>query len=130
MTHDCPHCDDLRERIAWLESELGLRVDPGKAETVRRALKVTPQAASILLALFQAGGQMVSRAMLDDAMPAVRRDPDFSTNVVDVMVCKARKRLGRDAIENVWGRGYRMTPDGLARVGAILAGACENVGTA
>lgn len=37
--------------------------------------------------------------------------------IVDVFICKMRKKLGRYdvQIETVWGQGYRIAPDHLAR---------------
>jgi hypothetical protein len=54
-------------------------------------------------------------------VPATKTEhEDRMPDISKVWVCSARKALGHDSIENVWGKGYRMTPAGIARVRAIV----------
>jgi DNA-binding response OmpR family regulator len=131
MTHrDCPRCDELRERVAWLESELGLQRDQTDVEALRRVILRfryrsggigSAHCARMLLALYRAGGRAMSRyQLMEAAPPSGGGEDDRNANLVGVMMCLARRALGYGAIENVWGSGYRLTPTGIARVAEIL----------
>lgn len=62
----------------------------------------------ILSVLFTAKGRVAHRWWLHEQVyPDVSRSKD--TKVIDVVICKMRKRLPPDLkIENIWGRGYRL----------------------
>lgn len=119
----CNRCEELKERVAWLESELGVQVNTSDAITICRELKIRPQAGQIVLALYRAKGRLVSNLQLWDAIPQVvspKFDDDRSYKMLDVQVCNARKGLGDGMIETVWGKGKALSPAGMARVAAIL----------
>lgn len=122
----CPHCAEKDDRIAWLESELGGRLAADLVDRIRSALIAGGRqskragAAKLIAALYDARGRTMTRPQLSDALPSTLGHTERSDKIIDVWVCHARKSLGKDAIENVWGRGYRLTPIGMARVAAIL----------
>lgn len=117
----CPHCAELEERIAWLEGELGLRVDADQIQALIAAFRLSPGVAHVVRALYASKGRTVTHLQLLEAIPSPAELEDRSQSNVGTLVCRARKRLGAGAIESVWGRGYRMTEAGMATVTSILA---------
>lgn len=126
----CPHCAAKDERIAWLESELGLQRDETARDKLRSALATATEnarhgmngTARFVLALYGARGRaMSSQQLLDAIPPRWGGDDERLPTIVRVWASSARKTLGKDAISTAWGSGYRLTPEGMARVGAILA---------
>jgi hypothetical protein len=97
------------------------RVSAGAAEidVPRRSLSLEgrpiPLTASewrVLAALAEAGGDVVTTAMLMAAVyPSASRPR--APKIIDVLVCRLRKKLGAEAdrIRAVWGRGYLLEPD-------------------
>lgn len=127
----CDRCAELEERVAWLESELGLQNDMTMAERLRRHFidscgtgwrgQQRSGGVRVILALFAAKGRAMSRDQLLEAIPPFRGgDDERQPKIVDVWVCWARKAIGRDAISSVWGRGYQLTKAGVERVAAIV----------
>jgi DNA-binding response OmpR family regulator len=124
----CPRCAELEERIAYLESELGLQRDADQVGRIHDLMRRAgmpgstggrAQAAEMVMALYRAGGRPVTTWQLLDAVPSPSR-ADRGPNIVKVWVVVARKALGRDAIRTVWGKGYAITEAGIGRVKAIL----------
>lgn len=127
----CAHCEELEERVAWLESEIGIRNDAEVADLIYAALSERtrhlrgtsvgrPQAARMIAALYAVKGRAISRWMLLEAVPSPSHKEDRGDNLVSVWVTRARQGLGKDAIANVWGHGYRLTDTGMAAVAEIL----------
>lgn len=104
----CPHCETLREEVAYLKGELALALSDDKLARLRRVTGVTPAEAKILLTLYQARGRFCAAYILDEAAPAVSAI-DRNLKHVDVRICRIRKKIGKAAIENSWGNGYRIT---------------------
>jgi DNA-binding response OmpR family regulator len=128
----CGRCMELEERVAYLEGELGLRLQADQVARLREVLlgatmgvtRGRAQPAEAVLALYRAKGRPVTKWQLMDAVPpasGVANDDERDPKIVNVWVCVARKGLGADAISTVWGRGYQMTVAGMARVTEILA---------
>lgn len=128
----CARCEQLEERVAWLESELGLQRDNDTYAKLRAYSRaVVPgysnTAARFIMALYGARGRVVSRFALLEAMPPRNGGEDErSLNILSVWACWARKVVGRDGIEALWGRGYRLTPIGMARVAEIVGAAAAS----
>lgn len=122
----CAHCEDMAERVAWLEGELSLQLSASDVHTLCRRFKMRPQAAQMVLAMYRAKGRVMSNLQLWETMPQVRdprRDDDRDFKMLDVQICSARKALGADAIETAWGKGRALSPVGMERVAAALGGA-------
>lgn len=121
----CDRCEELEEEVAYLRSELGLNQDATDYQRLRvfmRGKSVNArQAARLILALYQAKGRAMSRLQLLDALPSPSDKEDRNPNLIGVMVCHARAGLGREAVENVWGHGYRLSDEGVAKVRSILS---------
>jgi hypothetical protein len=126
----CECCAEKDERIAWLESELGIQREGDGIQNLRvymlaqpvpRAYKV--KSVNFVMALFQAKGRLLTRDQVLIAIPPANGGEDERwPKIVDVWACHARRCLGREMIENVWGKGYRLSPAGMALVGAIVRG--------
>lgn len=120
---DCLHCDELRERVAWLESELGIQREADTVRRIREALKDTqsrPQVAQLLAALYAANGRPMSRYQILEALPTKHDNDERGSQLISVLVCHARKALGKAAINTVWGHGFYLTPLGMAKVREAL----------
>lgn len=112
----------MAEEIAYLKSELGLSDKTTRSAVVQLAFSITAQEARALIALADAKGRVLTHNQLEDAME--RSSGGELVKITGVYVSRLRKALGSfDAIETVWGQGYRITPIGLAKVNTIGAGA-------
>lgn len=109
--------DMLRQRIAeffgldtpWPKDVLGFRLTPIEEKFLR------------VLAKRDFGSkEMLYSAIYDDRV----FDEDLpDPKIIDVKICHLRKKLPSDAIETIWGRGYRLTDAGKAWLKAKLEGA-------
>ena len=114
--------DALRARVADLEaanealkfqlSELVGAADDGTVEVPGLGrIHLTPQRGLILRLLLGRKGQMVSKEALYQAIVGHRPDADWpEQKQIDVQLYWVRRALRGSAvaIENVWGRGYRL----------------------
>lgn len=125
----CARCEDLEAEIAYLRSELGLSVDATRVARLTDHLRSFRYAhlrgrtgvARLLLALYDAHGRVLTRPQLLDAIPPASGDEDTrSTQLIDALVWGARSALGKDAIVNLWGCGYALSPEGMAKVAEIV----------
>lgn len=67
-------------------------------------VNLTPQEYKLVAYLFLARNRVVSRAEL--AEHVYERDCDPDSNVIDVLIGRVRRRIGRDVIQTVRGRGF------------------------
>lgn len=118
----CERCARLEERVAWLESELGLQ-----HEVTRLAKLVSAmggRGARVVLALYAAKGRVLTREQIVERVPPrAGGEDDRNLRIIDSWVCRARQSLSASAastIEGVHGVGYRLTDHGLAAVARIL----------
>lgn len=116
----CQRCEDLEEEVAYLRSEMGERLRVERVDEVARRLKLAPGVTALLLILYGAKGRPVSIYQACEALPSPSKNEDRNPHLVAVYVTKIRKTLGADAIENVWGNGYRLTQHGMDSVGRLL----------
>lgn len=135
MSAFCQHCEELKDEIAFLKRELGLQADADLVSTVHHALRQTRktnregrlQSAHFIALLYRAHGRMVSYDALLGTVPGIGGiDREFG--LVKVWAHGARKALGHDAIETVWGRGFRMTEIGMKRVAELLGKPSDLIG--
>ena len=88
--------------------ELGaLRIDPAAHEVTLhgKLVELTPQEYALMLEFTEHPRRVLSRSELEDAI--YRLDGGAVSNVVEVVVSRLRRKLGRDAIQTVRGVGYR-----------------------
>jgi hypothetical protein len=126
----CARCADLEEQVAYLRSELGLQHDNQAHRRVRNVMLTRKAGGKVgrtgsvglVMALYAAKGRPVTRWQILEAVASPSGNDDRLPKIIDVWVCYARKTLGHDAIENVWGKGYCLTSTGMERVRAIIEG--------
>lgn len=105
----------LRARIdQLLEERREFRKAMGYGEVVLPAdWRLTPQEHRLVEELVRTPATVVATKERLHAAANGREDPDTELKLVDVLVCKVRRKLtahvGPDAIETVWGRGYRLS---------------------
>lgn len=107
--------EELRERLRALEKEFGFHDD------VPIVFGLTPtegKIMSLLGARDTATRAQLMTAVLSDRLPG--KEPEMK--IVDVFVCKIRKKLKPFGIEitSLWGRGYRLAPEMKAKVAGYL----------
>ena len=69
---------------------------------------LTPQEQALLGALYSHYPNPVGKHELLELIPGYDHVQERQSQLVNVKVHHLRKKLGADAIENVWGRGYRL----------------------
>lgn len=114
----CERCADLEEQIAWLKSELGLTQDTSAVHALRGRFKIDPQQARLLLTLYEAHGRTLTTVFLHEAISS--REHTYGSKLVHVRVMRLRKVLGKEAIETLYGLGYRLSAEGRDRVSLAL----------
>lgn len=119
MSAPCPNCARLREEIAQLRRELAYEVDLERVEEVRVGFEISPQEAQVLMGLYHAKGRALSHDQMLDTVPARGGLERESGKIPAVYVSRLRRRLGEGIINTVWGRGYRLTPEGVAVVETV-----------
>jgi DNA-binding response OmpR family regulator len=111
----CPRCHELETELAALKASLSKAGLP-KVAAVARELGLTEVQANIVIRLQRAKGAPVDKDSLSFEVPS----DDHSPALINAHVNNIRKRLGFDFIETIWGRGFRLSASGMARVGAAL----------
>lgn len=83
---------------------------------LRKVAGLRPHTGAVLLALYDTRQPFLSRQRILNAV-----GKSYCTlNNVSVAVVRARKVLGQDAVENLRGDGFRLTPAGRERVRQLL----------
>jgi two-component system cell cycle response regulator CtrA len=86
-------------------------------------LGLTRSQTRLMAALVDKIGHCVSKKALMDALYFDRAQEEPEAKIVDILVCKIRKKITGSGfvIETVWGQGYRArfdAPDGVAAMAA------------
>lgn len=110
---------ELEDRVAQLEAELGLSQSSTRIEAVRR-LGLKPTTAKVVLAIYDAGGKVVTHQFLEEEI--LDSAHVYSEGITKVHVCLARKVLGKQAIRTSQGYGFYMLEDGRAVIERALQG--------
>lgn len=100
-----------RRRLGRKQPELclgGLRANPLSREATLdgRRLPLSQREFSLLLALFEQPGAVLSREQLEDRLYGW--DEEVSSNAIEVHLHNLRRKLGADWIRNVRGVGYKL----------------------
>jgi two-component system cell cycle response regulator CtrA len=106
--------DELRERVRVLEEMVGIRID------VPIIFGLTAHEAGVFGVLLKR--EIVTKEMAMLALYGDRPNHEVEIKIVDVYVCKARKKLKRFGIEieTVWGRGFRLSAASKAIAQGLL----------
>jgi DNA-binding response OmpR family regulator len=108
MDCPCPTCgkpidfEDIR-----LESESGILIGRGRFATL------TVKELAVFEILWDRPGKIFSKASLCDQVYSLLSDDGPVEKIIDVFVCKIRKKISGCGItiETVWGQGYRLKKD-------------------
>lgn len=119
--------EDLQERVAYLESELGLALELDKLAKLRRRYGAEPLQTRMLLALHHRRGGLLSPAQLADAMhPNGSEQPATVVDTTRVHISRLRRNTAA-RVQNVAGIGYRLDDAMRAEIDAILALPLESI---
>jgi len=102
----------LKARIAVLEGQLAATgLEPlGKAEGAEPptwAAPLTRQQRTLMGALIAAWPRPLDAFQIDEMLPHQDHAADRDLKLAASIVNAVRRKLGREAIETVWGEGYR-----------------------
>lgn len=101
----CPTCGQaLPEAAARFDAAAGILIGGG------RFAELSSNEAAMFVKLAERRGATVSREALMQAMHGLNPDDEPEMKLIDVMICKLRKKmkpLGID-IATAWGRGWRL----------------------
>lgn len=111
--------DDLRKIV------LG-RKDEDEYLLLMATFNFTPTETRLVQALYSVDRPMSKNALLDSLYDGRDIDEQPEGKILEVLVCKARKKMGAgEYIKTIWGRGYEMTDAGrqalTARMEALMA---------
>lgn len=113
--------EELQDEVVYLRGELGLLRDDDQIANLRRAYPMHRGAARLVMALRAAGQRGLTYQQLDEAIPQVHDSGgDRGIKIISVWASYARKALGPGVIETIWGKGLRLSPNGIALVDAAL----------
>ncbi|MDI6838604.1 MAG: winged helix-turn-helix domain-containing protein [Rhizobiaceae bacterium] len=95
------------------DGEVRIDLDGGFVVANGAVARLTEGEFNLFLLLWQRRPRMLSRDQLMAEAYWLRADDEEpEIKIIDVLICKARKKLGPTgiAIDTVWGRGYRILP--------------------
>ena len=106
--------DMLRAKVEHLEALIGMWMP------VPISFGLTAQEARVLGVLMKR--DLASKELVMAGLYSQRPDDTVEIKIVDVFVCKIRKKLQRFdiPIETVWGQGYRLKPETKDKVRGIM----------
>lgn len=113
------HVRHLQYRIEELEGVVGL----GEGQFLSPELGLTAIEGRLLGVLLKAPAVMTKEGLLD-ALYGLKPDQDQpDIKIIDVFVCKVRKKIGHRGlkIETAWGKGYYIDAENKARLNALIA---------
>jgi len=110
---DVQRIAELEEENTYLKRQLAMEVDQNQLIALRDKFGLTNTQAIVLSALVAAHGRTVEKAAL--VMLLEERGSKITDfEMIGVLVCHIRKAIGFESIKNVWGRGYRVSPEFLS----------------
>jgi DNA-binding response OmpR family regulator len=102
--------DDALAEVAYLKGVLNDLLDP-EFDCPGEDGKFTRYERRVLKILKAGEGNIVRRSAIYSAMYALRPDDELVIEkIIDVWICKVRRKLKNHAIETIWGVGWRLTP--------------------
>lgn len=110
---------DLEEELLQLKQQLGLAAEVTDLQKMRMRWRLTESEARLLAAIYGQRGGAVSKERLMYALYG-SRDEAPEPKIIDVMVCRIRDKIGAQLIETLHATGYRLTPQGVTIVEALL----------
>ncbi len=110
-----------KERIRQLEEAFGMTID---APLMLRLTGSEARVLGVLLTRDMVHKPQIMAALYNER---IHDDEIPETKIVDVFVCKMRKKLKRFGVdvETVWGQGYKLSPDSRRLVLAMGEGVID-----
>lgn len=112
---------ELELRVAQLEYEVDYwkreacqLVEADNVDAIQALFNLTATEATICAGLYQRRDKLLSSSTLEGLLDE-ERGCALESNIVSVMICKIRSKIGEAAIETVRGRGYRLSVAMLAK---------------
>lgn len=113
------YADELEETVTQLRGELGQGKNAEEMTRLHARWRLTGKEGDMLAYLYSRGGMTASKEQILFAV--YQQSPETpEIKIVDVFICKIRAKIGADLILTEWGRGYRLSAEGLAAVKAVL----------
>jgi DNA-binding response OmpR family regulator len=110
--------EKLEEELAYFKRALKVEQSENRLAKLSKAFGFTPSEAKLALALYDRAGRMITKEF---TLEILYPNPDEAAEqkIVDVFICKIRTKLiyrcgDQKPIDTVWGRGYQMSPAGMA----------------
>jgi DNA-binding winged helix-turn-helix (wHTH) protein len=110
--------EELEEELAYFKQALKVEQSENRLAKLSKAFGFTPSQAKLALALYDRAGKVLTKEF---ALEVLYPNPDEAAKrkIVDVIVCKIRTKLiyycgNQKPIDTVWGRGFQMSPAGIA----------------
>jgi|GEM_PF-2335083 len=101
----------LHAEVAMLRQRLCLDEPDSQEIALMVQHKLTRGEAALLTRLMSARPRAVDRYTLEAAIPARDHVNERNVKIVDVLLCKLRKKLGPNVIETLPGVGWRIAPE-------------------
>jgi DNA-binding response OmpR family regulator len=125
----CPSCVRLREeRDEAIEAARQLRdiaFGAGFVPALSNLFSLTEGEAKCVAVMV--AHPIARKAALMDALYFDDPEGGGGEKIIDVFICKARKKLQRHNvwIETVWGQGYKLSDEARARIKAMVSGGAK-----
>lgn len=101
--------EQLRYEVTYWKREACQLVEQDIVDAIQVHFNLTSTEATICSGLYQRRDKLMSSSTLEGLLDE-ERGCSLESNIVSVMICKIRSKLGEEAIETVRGRGYRLSP--------------------
>jgi two-component system cell cycle response regulator CtrA len=93
--------------------DLAVRLEAKRAEIAGKPVPLTGKEYAMLEIMAMRQGSNITKEMFLSGMYGGMDEPELK--IIDVFICKLRKKLadasgGKNYIETLWGRGYRLAP--------------------
>lgn len=112
----------LQEHVLQLRAMLGLEISRERRVQLIAAFRLTPHEATLLGVLLNS--RLLSKDLALHALVDPGSDDYPEEKILDVYICKLRKRLKPHGIEirTFWAEGYHLAPAERAKIEAVLEG--------
>lgn len=117
--------EERNEEIAALRRQVSAGADDAVLDAIAVGCRLARQEAWLLATLYAARGRILSKERLNEVMPSPAGNWEPSERepkILDVIACRVRSKLDREAIQTVWGKGFRITAIGSSLVERMIAG--------
>lgn len=111
--------EELENELVHLRDVVGRTANEQLDGVLLKRWKLTERESQVIVALYRAGGRTVIRESLFDIVYGYEDGP--SLKIIDIFVCKARKKMGDGMISTSWSRGYFMTHRAIREIDQLRA---------